>query len=194
MRYFTSDTHFGHANIIDYCGRPFGSLGHMHEDLISRWNSVVSDDDEVVVVGDVAMGRLEDSLALVRRLAGNKLLVPGNHDKCWAGRQGEKARAMYEAAGFAVLDEQVTFDLGGHAVDICHFPFTGDSGSQDRFESWRPQDQGQWLIHGHVHERWRLRGRAINVGIDAWAGELVRETQIIELIEAGPGELDRLIW
>ncbi|MDT4962689.1 MAG: hypothetical protein QOF87_2336 [Pseudonocardiales bacterium] len=33
MRYFTSDTHYGHANIIGFCGRPYADVHHMNVDL-----------------------------------------------------------------------------------------------------------------------------------------------------------------
>lgn len=32
--YFTSDTHFGHTNIIEYCKRPFRDTFHMNEAVV----------------------------------------------------------------------------------------------------------------------------------------------------------------
>lgn len=32
--FFTSDTHFGHANIINLCKRPFKDVNHMNEVLV----------------------------------------------------------------------------------------------------------------------------------------------------------------
>ena len=40
--FFTSDTHFGHANIIRLCNRPFQNVEEMNEVLIENWNKVVS--------------------------------------------------------------------------------------------------------------------------------------------------------
>jgi len=33
--FFTSDTHFGHENIIRYCQRPFADVGEMDRELIA---------------------------------------------------------------------------------------------------------------------------------------------------------------
>ena len=51
-RWLTSDTHFGHSNILKYCSstRPFGDLDEMHAGLIARWNERVEAEDEVIVV------------------------------------------------------------------------------------------------------------------------------------------------
>lgn len=48
-----SDMHFGHANIIPFCNRrPFGSVEDMDETMIANWNSVVSENDIVINLGD----------------------------------------------------------------------------------------------------------------------------------------------
>ena len=52
--FFTSDQHFGHRNIIDYCHRPFGDVGEMDEIIIAGWNETVGLEDEVWVLGDFA--------------------------------------------------------------------------------------------------------------------------------------------
>jgi len=162
-RWFTADPHFGHVNIIRYCDRPFADVAAMNDALVERWNAVVDDGDEVWVLGDVAMGPIAESLANVGRLAGTKLLVPGNHDRCWPGH-GPKAEGWterYEAAGFAVvLPEQVELTLDDRQVVACHFPYVGDSHDDERFAAHRPVDDGRILLHGHVHNLWRIDGRA----------------------------------
>lgn len=184
-RWFTADLHFGHANIIRYCDRPFPDVAAMDEALVERWNEVVADSDEVWVLGDVAMGPISESLANVGRLAGAKLLVPGNHDRCWPGH-GPKADGWaerYEAAGFAaVLGEQVELTVGGHDVLACHFPYAGDSHDDERFAIHRPIDDGRILLHGHVHTRWRIDGRQVNVGCDVWDYRPVSEAELLTAI------------
>ena len=52
--FYISDPHFGHANIIGSCGRPFESLQQMDETLIERWNAKVGNNDHVYIGGDFA--------------------------------------------------------------------------------------------------------------------------------------------
>ena len=48
--WFTADLHFGHANIIDYSGRPFADATAMNQALIERWNASIHPDDTVWVL------------------------------------------------------------------------------------------------------------------------------------------------
>ena len=191
--WFTSDMHFGHANIIGYSNRPFRDLDHMHAGLIERWNEVVQTEDTVWVLGDVAMGVIDESLAFVGRLHGRKVLVAGNHDRCWAfhGPRHEPWIARYQNAGFAEVHQgQMPFDLQGHMVELCHFPYRGDSQYEDRYLEARPVDNGAWLLHGHVHETWKQWGRMINVGCDVWGYRPVSASELAALIANGPTDRD----
>jgi len=198
--WFTSDLHFGHSNIIGYSGRPFADVRGMDRGLVERWNDVVRPDDTIWVLGDLAMGNIADSLALVGELAGHKRLVTGNHDRCWYGhrRHADVAKiemwaVRYLDAGFEEIHQgKITIDVGGRRVDVCHFPYAGDSHDLDRYVDERPIDGGGWLLHGHVHERWRQRQRMINVGVDAWDYRPVDTPTLVALMEQGPADLERL--
>jgi len=197
-RHFSADLHLGHANIVTYCARPFADSVEMDRYLLETWNEAVGADDEVWVLGDLALGRIDESLALASRLQGTKVLVPGNHDRCWAGQAKLTRRqewlARYAEAGFEVVEGPVSLTVGGEAVLAHHFPYSGDSQESDRFRDHRPADEGRWLLHGHVHTRWRQCGRMINVGVDAWAGRPVSESQLAELMHAGSGQEEPLGW
>lgn len=72
--FFTSDTHFGHANIIRFCKRPFENVEEMNEALIENWNKVVSDDDTVFHLGDFAFGGSNVWKEIIPRLKGSELI------------------------------------------------------------------------------------------------------------------------
>ena len=93
MKYFIiSDTHFGHANIIKYCNRPFADVEQMDKALIKNWNSVVSNSDMVIHLGDVGLGNKQYVKNILSQLNGRKILIKGNHDN-WSDE-------FYKEAGF----------------------------------------------------------------------------------------------
>ena len=51
--FFTADHHFGHANIIRHCSRPFHSVEEMDGALLERWNAAVGQQDTVYILGDL---------------------------------------------------------------------------------------------------------------------------------------------
>lgn len=99
MKYFTSDTHFGHINIcrgqtkwgkIDENGvfypdkkstRPFHTVDEMNEVIIKSINSVVGEDDELYHIGDVSFNGIENLWNFRKQInCKNIHLVLGNHD------------------------------------------------------------------------------------------------------------------
>jgi calcineurin-like phosphoesterase family protein len=52
MNFFTSDTHYGHANIIKYSSRPFSSVEEMNDALVKKINDKVGVDDCLWHLGD----------------------------------------------------------------------------------------------------------------------------------------------
>lgn len=199
MRWFTSDLHFSHKNIIEYCDRPFDTVEEMNRQLVERFNEVVTREDELWVLGDVALGKLDESLGWIAKLNGRKHLVVGNHDKCFInphgkpGKQSAARRAYqtYQNAGFATIQTYAELWLGSEKVALSHFPYSGDHTEEDRYAWARPKDEGLWLLCGHVHEAWLQRGKQINVGVDVWDWRPVSEEMIGAMILRGSRDRER---
>ena len=79
--FFTSDLHFGHNKDFLYKPRGFDNIEEHDDTVIENWNSVVSKDDTVYVLGDIMMGNdTENSIRKLNRLNGNIIILLGNHD------------------------------------------------------------------------------------------------------------------
>ena len=195
--FFTADLHFGHARIIELCDRPFSSAEEMDQVLIERWNAVVTEADTVWVLGDYALGNRQHALSYLARLNGRKMLVVGNHDACdLLSSDGWKKVAEYQAAGFEVVLPWARFKLPpvaegepGRKVLLSHFPYDGDSHGPDRHVQARLRDLGEVVVHGHVHQEFRVRRSKesgavqVNVGVDRWAFAPVAAETVARLIE-----------
>lgn len=153
--FVTSDTHFGHANIIKYCNRPFAHVHDMNEALVENWNAVVGPDDEVWHLGDFAWNSAAGTL---ERLNGTKFLITGNHDP-------SKTRKLQ----------------GWRAVHTGLFQYS----SQILMQHYPAQTPaGVLLLHGHSHNPPALRRRnnMIDVGVDAWG---YKPTPLDEVLQNG---------
>lgn len=190
-RFFTSDTHFGHSNIIRYCDRPFANFEEMDAALVENWNHVVGDTDVVYHLGDVAMGASDRWDEILKSLNGYKVLVTGNHDRIFMGekpRQREKWDEKYHEWFDEVYDNLTGLVLSnGEVVNLSHFPYDGDSHDADRYREARLHDDGTTLIHGHTHSSDVITNSAkgsiqIHVGVDAHNYTPVSEQQVIDYI------------
>lgn len=150
--FLTADLHWGHFNIIDYCSRPFYTLDQMHETMQRNWNSRVTDDDTVIVVGDWCFknspgGKTGEGLPITAdywasQLKGKKIFLKGNHDK--------NNSLVTPIAGLLL-------DTHGKKIYCTHKPEHANLDYEINFV-------------GHVHDRWLIKqyGDTIlfNVGVD----------------------------
>ncbi len=154
--YFTSDTHFGHANIIQHCRRPFADVQAMDNALIERWNSIVGQDDEVWHLGDFAMNRGADIIRSYRqRLTGKIHLVRGNHD-----RRTPDYGAIFDSV-HDLAEVKVQLPSGhNQLVVLCHYAM----------REWRNSFRGAWHLFGHSHGGLPddPHALALDIGVDCW--------------------------
>lgn len=84
-RYFSSDHHLWHHNIIEYSKRPFDNVQQMNEAILTYHNMIVKPNDHISFLGDVTLkrgGRIDREMFIkeVRKYNGHKRLYLGNHD------------------------------------------------------------------------------------------------------------------
>lgn len=197
-QFFTSDLHFGHNNVIDYCKRPYLNLETMHKDLIEIWNKTVKKGDTIYVLGDFSLNK-KWSKEILPLLHGDKILIPGNHDKCFkflpkentpsaiegAERRYKKACDEYLSHGWKSIHQTLTLKLKDNTtVLLSHLPYKPKDGEKydRRYLEMRPKDEGLILLHGHQHCVYRKKGRQIDVGIDGDL-KIFSEDDIIKLIK-----------
>lgn len=136
--YFISDTHFGHANILRHCKRPFSSVGEMDDAIVRNWNAIVRPKDTVYHLGDFAWNPII-TREILGRLNGTIHLIQGNHDKRILKKDiPERFASVSPYLEIKVRDEEM--DVKQNLI-LCHYPM----------EVWNKSHHGSWHLHGHCH-------------------------------------------
>ena len=177
--WFTSDTHFGHEGIIAYCERPFKDVAEMDAELIRRWNACVQPGDTIYHMGDFSFCGLIHTREIMAQLNGYKVLVHGNHDKHFFRKDGS-----FKDVGFDNTMLNGFIERDGKILEMSHYQYKGYDDLEGRdFSHVQLDDKGNWLLHGHVHRRWKINGRMINVGVDQWGFAPVSEEEIMGIVK-----------
>ncbi len=189
-RWFTSDWHLSHENILSLANRPFNSVEEMNQTIIDNYNSLVKPNDIVYVLGDVALGKISESLPLISQFNGYKVLIVGNHDRIFEGNKEKevlKFRKRYEEQFNVIWVSGGALTTGGTNVLLSHFPYTSDSHGEDRYQEFRYRDNGIPIVHGHTHAKNSIsysdKGtKQIHIGVDTWNYQPCPENEIIEML------------
>lgn len=167
--FFTSDLHFGHANIIEYCNRPW-TKDQQEQELIDRWNSKVGLMDDVYHLGDFTFAgskKFKKYFDIINELNGQITFIRGNHDQdsLWNlisdAHEDGKLLHVKEISYYKEISVLVsgpgTQEIGvKQKIILSHFPFT----------IWNMAHHGAWHLHGHTHGSFQGNGKIFDVGID----------------------------
>lgn len=126
--WITTDTHFYHDKMLEYCGRPQG-----FEILIyKRLKAVLHEDDVLIHLGDIVVSSGQEEKAhaqFIQTLPGKHWLMRGNHDR--------KSNNWYLNHGWDCVAEYLADTYFGKRVVFSHIPLR-DHGYDINF-------------HGHFH-------------------------------------------
>ena len=153
--FLVSDTHFGHAGVCRFTRndgvtklRPWDNADEMDEFMVEAWNERVRPTDKVYHLGDVVMSRR--SLAIMRRLNGDKVLIRGNHD---IFKDTDYREHFRELRAYHVMNGLILSHIPLHEASLGRFGTN---------------------IHGHLHANRVMKAR----GIDARTGETLYSNEI----------------
>ncbi|QKN88507.1 phosphoesterase [Vibrio phage vB_ValS_X1] len=166
--WITSDLHFGHKNILNFCPetRPQASVEEMDEYLINHWNSLVKENDVIFHLGDFSFYGAEKTKSIIDRLNGKVVWIRGNHDK--------SLDSVLQRSGDH-MHEYVECRLDGTKLCLMHFPLA----------EWNQKHRGAIMLHGHQHGSGPgYPGRIADVGYDA-CGSILRLRSVVAYIKAG---------
>lgn len=164
--WFTADQHFGHANIIVPCRRPFADCDEMDEAMIERWNATVGIHDEVWHVGDFGCRCGPNRLATIfGSLNGRAIhLVRGNNDR----------RATLSLP-WASIQNYAEITIDDQMLVLFHYPLADWNGSRD----------GSISIHGYGHGEAMSAPMSCDVGVDHWDFRPASLKEVLAKVGAG---------
>lgn len=143
MVFFTSDTHFGHSNIIRYCNRPFNDKFEMDETIINNINSVVSPNDTLYHLGDFSFGPQDEFREKIN--CNNIHLIKGNHDK----------QIQYNL--FASVKDMNEYKDKYKTIVLCHYSM----------RVWNKKHHNSWHLFGHSHGTLEDFDLSFDCGVDS---------------------------
>lgn len=143
MRYYIADLHFFHGALNDKMDRRgFASVEEMNEYMIAKWNKKVRKNDDVVIIGDLSWGNVQETDALLQRLKGKLYLVCGNHDRFVNDKEMNHDR-------FKWIKHYAELSDNRRKVVLCHYPIMCYNGQYRVDEKGEPK---AYMLYGHVHD------------------------------------------
>jgi len=186
--YITSDTHFGHKNIVRGTTnwrtqdgkvpvdstRDFQTIEQMNERLIDGINHFVGQDDTLIMLGDVSFGGFDNiGIFLERLVCHNIHLILGNHD-----HHIENNRDFVKER-FLSVQHYMEININDRNFVLCHYPL----------QSWHGMNKGVIHLHGHVHlpENCKFgNGKKMDVGVDGNGMDPYSIDEIIKIMDKRP--------
>lgn len=134
MKYYTGDLHFGHESVLKFDNRPFKDVVEMDRALIENWNSRITKNDQVYILGDLAFHNEKTFSWYLSQLKGQKHLIVGNHDR----KLLKDADAMQY---FVSVDYYLEMTDEQTRLILSHYPIA----------EWNGFYRDSYHLYGHIH-------------------------------------------
>lgn len=180
--WFTSDEHYGHRNILDFCHRPFADVNDMTERLIENHNKLVKPGDLVYHLGDMFWRTLsvQDAMTIRMRLIGQHFYIKGNHEELI-----EKSKQLRDLFIWVRDVQNLKFGVGKPNIWLSHYAH----------EDWNGSHRGSYHLFGHVHgDKPNPVGLKMDVGVDAQNFSPISLEQVRTILEAKAANLVYKYW
>lgn len=142
-QYFISDLHFGDEFVRKIDKRPFDNLREMRETIISNWNNVVCQEDEVYILGDMfhkSIGQ-DEGLCILDRLNGHKFYIRGNHEEAIDNMDPRGVNRR-----LTILPNIASIKSNHWKIVMSHYPMISHENSFSR------SNDKTIHLYGHVHD------------------------------------------
>lgn len=157
MIYFTSDTHFGHRRIIQYCNRPFDNVHIMDQVILDRINETVGVNDTLYILGDFTFrgGKPIDYRSKIN--CKDVHLCLGNHDR----RKDYEIFRDGTISGFTSVQDVKEIIYCNQRIYLSHYAA----------RVWPASHKGSWMLYGHSHGKLNYedsisKRKTLDVGVD----------------------------
>lgn len=143
MRYYIADLHFFHQAMNTHMDkRGFEDTQQMNTYMIEKWNQKVRKKDEVVILGDLSWGNVQDTNTLLQQLHGKLYMIQGNHDRFLNHREANTSR-------FVWIKPYAEMSDNNRKVVLCHYPILCYNGQYHLTAKGIPKT---YMLYGHVHD------------------------------------------
>lgn len=199
--FFTADTHFTKATVIQQDIRPFDNVKEMDEALIANWNGKVGEDDDVYVLGDLTDTKSPDiAMSILEKLNGRIHVITGNHDEIVMRLMSDDEASRHlrdKLVEVTPYKEMTVEDANGNEwfIVMSHYPMF----AYNKSSHIGGKGDHTVMLYGHVHyghEFWELREhmherdmpwRGVNVGTMVWGYTPVSLDDIDSVLEKPEG-------
>ena len=180
--FVTSDLHLGHDREFIWGARGYKNVHEMNEKQIENFNSVVTDEDEVWILGDLVLGDIDTGLELLKRLKGKIHVCLGNHDSV-------RREQAYRDMGW---DVQLCAKLKYKKLSfyLSHYPTM--THNLDEKEIW----QVVINLYGHTHQTTNFYHDdpwMYHIGLDSHNGFPICLDDIIDDIKAEMNKCEQML-
>ena len=168
--FFTSDTHYGHKNLVrgtsswdDLSGcRDFDTLEEHNECIVETINKTVGKDDILWHLGDWSFGGKDNIEKFRSKIRCREIhLVYGNHDHNIINNPS--AQLLFKThRHYDILDNKHLYwadfkRYTRYPITICHYAM----------RTYYFNNRGSWCLYGHSHDGLPALGKGLDVGLDS---------------------------